>query len=67
MQTTPLTFAAEFEQAATVSAFEDECQGEPQAPTARQFGYVGIKLAWEYENEIYEVENGRPAAFILFH
>jgi hypothetical protein len=68
MMTTPLTYAAELEQAATISAFEDQCPGEPQAPTAARYGYQGIELMWEYENAIYEIEReGRPAAFVLFH
>lgn len=68
MITSPFTYAAELEQAATVSAFEDQCIGEPQAPTAARFGYAGIELMWEYENAIFEMEReGLPADFVIFH
>jgi hypothetical protein len=75
MQRTALTFAAEFEQAATAAAMLDQLSA-PGAPwgydaitaVVERFGHAGEDLPFEYQNCLFEVEHlNRPAHFILFH
>lgn len=74
MQIAPLTFAAEFEQAATAAEVLDQAS-QPGAPwgfaalTAAftRFGGAGEDLPFEYQNELYLLEQGHAAAFVLFH
>ncbi|MEU7787686.1 hypothetical protein [Amycolatopsis sp. NPDC049159] len=70
MRIPPIAYAAELEQAATVSACEDQCRSEGYRSgwsTIQAYGHDGIELMIEYGNGIYEMETGHPAAFVLFH
>lgn len=71
MQVSPLTYAAEFEQAATATALLDtypqwQSYDAVDALYAR-FGRPGVDLVNEYENDMYDVEQGAPARFVLLH
>jgi hypothetical protein len=74
MQTTPLTYAAELEQAATAAEVLDQAS-QPGAPwgfdamtaAVARFGHAGEDLPFEYQNDLYELELGYPAAYVLFH
>jgi hypothetical protein len=74
MMTTPLTYAAELEQALTIVEVLDR-MSRPEAPwgdtaldaACERFGATGANLPFEYQNDVFEIENGRPAAFVLFH
>lgn len=74
MQTTPLTYTAELEQALTATELLDRVSN-PAMPwghaalalVAARFGGAGMDLPFEFQNAVYEIELGYPAAFVLFH
>jgi len=68
---TALNYAAELEQTATAWAVLDSYpkweQREAVDAVYDRFGRPGIDLCHEYENSMYELEQGAPAAFVVFH
>jgi hypothetical protein len=69
-----IQFAAEFEQALAAAAVLDQASepGYPWGGAAHQavfdrFGGAGEDLPYDYQNEIYSVEHGRPPVGVLFH
>lgn len=74
MQVSPLTFAAQLEQALAATEVLDQASelGYPWGEAAHaavfeRFGGAGEDLPYDYQNTVYEIEMGYPAPFVVFH
>lgn len=71
MKTSPIAYAAELEQAAAATALLDAYPREQQRAAVdalyARYGRPGLDLCHEYENDLYDIEQGDPAAFVLLH